>query len=41
VEDLEVLVARWHGAELVRSRQGHFGYKALRDTMARVEEFAA
>lgn len=37
--DLEKLVAHWNGAELVRSRQGHFGYRALRDTMGCVEKF--
>ncbi len=38
ITDLEELVARWRGAELLRSRQGHFGYRALRDTMERVEK---
>lgn len=39
IGDLEELVARWNVEELVRSRQGHFGYRALRDTMMRVEKF--
>ena len=36
--DLEDLVLRWNGAALIRSRQGHFGYRALRDTMEKVEK---
>ncbi len=35
--DLENLSARWNGSELLRVRQGHFGYRALRETMARLE----
>jgi len=35
--DLEALVQRWPGSKLLRVRQGHFGYRALRETIARIE----
>jgi pimeloyl-ACP methyl ester carboxylesterase len=38
IVDLEELVSRWNGVELLRSRQGHFGYRALGDTMKRLEK---
>jgi len=33
ISDLELLVSRWRGAELIKVRQGHFGYLALRATL--------
>ncbi len=38
-EDLEILTSRWKGAKLLRVRQGHFGYRALRETLQAVEPF--
>ena len=29
---------KWRGSELLRVRQGHFGYRMLRDTIARLKE---
>ncbi len=40
-QDLEELVRRWPGAELLRVRQGHFGYTALRETLERLEPHIA
>jgi len=37
--DLRTLTRRWQGARLLRVRQGHFGYRALRETLAAVEPF--
>src|SRR5438067_524077 len=36
--DLEAIQQEWHGSELLRVRQGHFGYRMLRETMARLKE---
>jgi hypothetical protein len=36
IEDLENLHARWAGSSLLRVRQGHFGYTALRETVSRI-----
>src|SRR5216110_3223899 len=36
--DLEAIQQKWHGSELLRVRQGHFGYRMLRETMARLKE---
>jgi hypothetical protein len=33
IEDLERLNSRWNGSKLLRVPQGHFGYRALRDTL--------
>lgn len=35
--ELRTLVQRWKGARLLRVRQGHFGYTALRRTLEEVE----
>jgi hypothetical protein len=37
--ELKLLASRWKGAKLVRVRQGHFGYRALRETLTNVEPF--
>lgn len=37
IADLEKLTAVWCGSKLLRVRQGHFGYRALRETMVQVE----
>ena len=39
LEELKVLTSRWKGARLLRVRQGHFGYRALRETLREVEPF--
>jgi pimeloyl-ACP methyl ester carboxylesterase len=39
LEDLKVLTSRWKGSRLLRVRQGHFGYRALRETLLAVEPF--
>jgi 1-acyl-sn-glycerol-3-phosphate acyltransferase len=38
LEQLEAIRQRWRGSELLRVRQGHFGYRMLRDTIARLKE---
>jgi len=38
-EDLELLTARWPGAKLLHVPQGHFGYRALRETLAEITPF--
>jgi len=38
-EDLRVLTGRWKGARLLEVRQGHFGYRALRETVHALEPF--
>jgi 1-acyl-sn-glycerol-3-phosphate acyltransferase len=38
LEQLERIHQRWRGSELLRVRQGHFGYRMLRDTIARLHE---
>ena len=38
-EDLELLTARWSGAKLLHVPQGHFGYRALRETLAEITPF--
>jgi 1-acyl-sn-glycerol-3-phosphate acyltransferase len=36
--DLEAIQQKWRGSELIRVRQGHFGYRMLRETIAHLEE---
>jgi 1-acyl-sn-glycerol-3-phosphate acyltransferase len=38
LEQLEMIQQKWRGSELLRVRQGHFGYRMLRDTIARLKE---
>jgi 1-acyl-sn-glycerol-3-phosphate acyltransferase len=38
LEQLETIQQKWRGSELLRIRQGHFGYRMLRDTIARLKE---
>jgi len=35
---IQVIQQKWRGSELLRVRQGHFGYRMLRDTIARLSE---
>ena len=37
--ELKLLTSRWKGSRLLRVRQGHFGYRALRETLREVEPF--
>jgi poly(3-hydroxyalkanoate) synthetase len=37
-EHVEAIQQKWHGSELLRVRQGHFGYRMMRETIARLEE---
>lgn len=37
--DLKGLTKRWRGSRLLRVRQGHFGYRALRETLVACEAF--
>ena len=37
--DLKALTRSWPGSRLLRVRQGHFGYRALRETLSAVEPF--
>jgi 1-acyl-sn-glycerol-3-phosphate acyltransferase len=36
--DLEAIQQEWRGSELLCVRQGHFGYRMLRETMTRLKE---
>ena len=36
--DIEAIHKKWHGSELLRVPQGHFGYRMMRDTVARLKE---
>ena len=36
--DIEKIHEKWHGSELLRVPQGHFGYRMLRETVARLKE---
>jgi pimeloyl-ACP methyl ester carboxylesterase len=36
--DIEAIHERWRGSELLRVPQGHFGYRMLRETIARLKE---
>jgi 1-acyl-sn-glycerol-3-phosphate acyltransferase len=38
--DIEKIHQEWHGSELLRVRQGHFGYRMLRETVARLKQHA-
>jgi 1-acyl-sn-glycerol-3-phosphate acyltransferase len=38
LEQLETIQQKWRGSELLRVRQGHFGYRMLRDTITRLKE---
>ena len=38
LEQLETIQQKWRGSELLRVPQGHFGYRMLRDTIARLKE---
>jgi 1-acyl-sn-glycerol-3-phosphate acyltransferase len=37
-EDVEKIHGNWRGSELLRVPQGHFGYRMLRETIARLKE---
>jgi 1-acyl-sn-glycerol-3-phosphate acyltransferase len=37
-EELRTIQQKWHGSELLRVRQGHFGYRMLPETMLRLKE---
>ena len=39
IADLETLNRRWPGSKLLRVRQGHFGYRALRETLSQIIPF--
>jgi 1-acyl-sn-glycerol-3-phosphate acyltransferase len=36
--DIEAIHERWSGSELLRVRQGHFGYRMFRETVARLQK---
>lgn len=36
--DIEAIHKKWRGSELLRVPQGHFGYRMMRDTVARLRE---
>ena len=38
LEQIETIQQKWRGSELLRVRQGHFGYRMLRDTIARLKD---
>ncbi|HLW36393.1 MAG TPA: 1-acyl-sn-glycerol-3-phosphate acyltransferase [Chthoniobacterales bacterium] len=37
-DDIEAIHQKWRGSELLRVPQGHFGYRMMRDTVARLKE---
>src|SRR5439155_21317855 len=37
-KDVEEVHGKWRGSELLRVPQGHFGYRMLRETIARLKE---
>lgn len=37
-EDVEAIHKKWRGSQLLRVPQGHFGYRMLRETFARIQE---
>jgi 1-acyl-sn-glycerol-3-phosphate acyltransferase len=37
-EHIHAIHQKWHGSELLRVRQGHFGYRMMRETIARLKE---
>jgi pimeloyl-ACP methyl ester carboxylesterase len=37
-EDIEAIHQKWRGSELLHVPQGHFGYRMMRDTVARLKE---
>jgi pimeloyl-ACP methyl ester carboxylesterase len=37
-EQIEAIQQKWRGSELLRVRQGHFGYRMMRETIARLKE---
>jgi pimeloyl-ACP methyl ester carboxylesterase len=38
LEQLEAIQQKWSGSELLRVRQGHFGHRMLRETIARLKK---
>jgi len=36
--DIEKIQQKWSGSELLRVPQGHFGYRMIRETIARLKE---
>jgi 1-acyl-sn-glycerol-3-phosphate acyltransferase len=38
LEQLATIQQKWRGSELLRVRQGHFGYRMLRETIARLKD---
>jgi 1-acyl-sn-glycerol-3-phosphate acyltransferase len=37
-EQIEAIQAKWRGSDLLRVKQGHFGYRMMRETIARLKE---
>jgi hypothetical protein len=37
-EQIEAIQLKWEGSELLRVPQGHFGYRMMRETIARLKE---
>lgn len=37
-EDIETIHQKWRGSELLKVRQGHFGYRMMHETVARLRE---
>jgi hypothetical protein len=36
--DIDAIQKKWRGSELLRVPQGHFGYRMMRETVARLKE---
>jgi 1-acyl-sn-glycerol-3-phosphate acyltransferase len=41
VSDIEAIHQKWRGSTLLRVAQGHFGYRMMRETVARLQETGA
>jgi hypothetical protein len=37
-EDIGAIHRKWRGSELLQVAQGHFGYRMMRETIARLKE---
>jgi len=38
LEHIKEIQQKWRGSELLRVRQGHFGYRMIRETIAQLKE---
>jgi hypothetical protein len=36
--EIEAIQQKWHGSELLRVQQGHFGHRMMPETIARLQQ---